>query len=204
MMDVYIKFDELGCWLMLAPLRELHTQTGVEMSWHVLAASLGNVAGKIRGDDPLADYKARRANARRLANARETERICASLNLTVDAVVDRLDQDLDNSVIEQGLAWAGEHGTPLQVMDYLEMVFDGMYRRSVALDEVDVVAALLVETGISVDGFSSSGSANAVDGIERGVLSAPAFVLAEEVYLGREHLPLISWQLTGREGSPPV
>ena len=40
--------------------------------------------------------------------------------------------------------------------------------------------------------------------LEQGLLSAPAFVLDDQIFHGREHLPLIGWMLAGSQGTPPV
>jgi len=39
---------------------------------------------------------------------------------------------------------------------------------------------------------------------EAGVLQAPAYLLEGEVFLGRQHLPMIRWILNGRTGAPPI
>ena len=39
---------------------------------------------------------------------------------------------------------------------------------------------------------------------EAGVFQTPAYVLDGEVFLGRQHLPMIRWMLGGRTGPPPI
>lgn len=39
---------------------------------------------------------------------------------------------------------------------------------------------------------------------EAGALQAPAYILDGEVFLGRQHLPMIRWILNGRTGAPPI
>ena len=33
---------------------------------------------------------------------------------------------------------------------------------------------------------------------ESGIIAAPCYVLADEIFVGREHLPMIRWILAGR------
>lgn len=40
--------------------------------------------------------------------------------------------------------------------------------------------------------------------IERGIFSTPMYVVADQVFMGRQHLPMIRWILTGRLGVPPL
>ena len=37
-----------------------------------------------------------------------------------------------------------------------------------------------------------------------GVFSAPMYVVADQVFMGRQHLPMIRWILTGQNGVPPL
>jgi 2-hydroxychromene-2-carboxylate isomerase len=39
---------------------------------------------------------------------------------------------------------------------------------------------------------------------EAGVHQTPAYLLEDEVFLGRQHLPMIRWILNGRAGPPPI
>ena len=72
-------------------------------------------------------------------------------------------------------------------------------------------AALISRAGVSTKGFGGfvdSERCALIDRtdvlLEQGLLSAPAFVLEEEIFHGREHLPLIRWMLEGSGGTPPV
>ena len=38
----------------------------------------------------------------------------------------------------------------------------------------------------------------------RGVFGVPAFLIDDEVFLGRQHLPMIRWILHGRQGPGPI
>jgi hypothetical protein len=37
-----------------------------------------------------------------------------------------------------------------------------------------------------------------------GLVEAPAYVLGEEIFIGRAHLPMIEWLITGKAGPAPV
>ena len=81
MITFYINFGSLPCWLTLKPLRALAAQTDVSIEWQPLLGTLGNVTGTPDEDDPLAEYKARRAKARSQDAARAHERMCSMLGI---------------------------------------------------------------------------------------------------------------------------
>jgi hypothetical protein len=39
---------------------------------------------------------------------------------------------------------------------------------------------------------------------EAKAFEAPAYVVGDEVFIGRAHLPMIEWLYRGRTGAPPV
>jgi 2-hydroxychromene-2-carboxylate isomerase len=39
---------------------------------------------------------------------------------------------------------------------------------------------------------------------ERGLFNAPGFLVEDEVFFGRQHLPMIRWILDGRTGPGPI
>ena len=39
---------------------------------------------------------------------------------------------------------------------------------------------------------------------ERGLFQVPAYVFEDEVFYGRQHLPMIGWILDGRSGPIPI
>ncbi len=208
-MDVYVTFGDLPSWLAIAPLKRLMADTGTPISWRPLLGNLGNVAGTNRNpgeEDPLADYKARRAAARKRAKTRELERMCETLGLSLE----QGQQQIDPGWLSLGLLWARESATPAQQLMFIELAFERTFR-----DEADVtseagVAMVLKESDIATAGFSEFASKEKLSLeagrealLQQSILNAPAFVIDGEVFNGREHLPLIDWMLSGRHGTPP-
>ena len=72
------------------------------------------------------------------------------------------------------------------------------YRENADVETINGAVRLILAAGVSAAGFSDfvanektklADSANEL--IAQGILSAPAFVLEEQIFLGREHLPFI-------------
>ncbi len=73
------------------------------------------------------------------------------------------------------------------------------------------VEILLRDLGVPTTGFAAFAKSearglevNQSRLLESGVLRAPAFIVGDEVFNGRQHLPLITWMLQGKIGLPPV
>ncbi len=40
--------------------------------------------------------------------------------------------------------------------------------------------------------------------LEAGIFDVPSYLIDGEIFLGRQHLPMIRWLLSDRRGQPPV
>ena len=209
-MEVYINFNGLPSWLALAPLRRIVAETGVVLHWRPMLGNLGNVAGgnlKPGEADPLSAYRERRGKARAAAKARELERMCQTLGIDPEAG----GRTIDPVALSLGLNRVVSLASPEDQLAYLEAAFKRAYRESADVETIAAVAGLMDSLGISTDGFAefcereeAALLASRDELLNKSILNAPAFVLDEEVFNGREHLPLIEWILKGRRGTPPV
>ena len=206
-MIFYINFASLDCWLALRPLKQLIDSTGVAIDFRPMTGSLGNVVSRAKPgeDDPLAEYKARRARARRMAADREYERVCEMLKLDLAAGK----REIDPRWLSLGLQFAQAAGA--DPFDFAEAAFNRAYREAGDVTSAAGVADLLSALDVHVSTWPAFIEANmasydnlADDLLAAGILSAPAFVVDDDIFHGREHLPLLGWMQTGRHGVPPV
>ena len=196
---------------MLTPLRNLCEEAKVEVIWKPMLSSLGNVAGsnlKPGEADPLAKYKARRADARHRAAKRENERMCEMLGLKPE----QGERKINPLYLSLGMSWLTHQGAGLQqYLTYVETAFLKTFRDVADVESLSGLQVVLEESGFQSTGLDHFLENEAPDLetareeiMDSGVFNAPAFVVDGEVFHGREHLPLIRWMLTGRQGIPPV
>ncbi|MCS5585814.1 MAG: hypothetical protein NZ777_20165 [Pseudomonadales bacterium] len=210
-MTIYVNFAELPSWLMLAPLKNLCAEVKVDLSWKPMLSSLGNVAGsnlKPGADDPLAIYKARRADARHKAAKRENERMCGMLGIKPG----QGKRKINPLYLSLGMAWLTNQGAELQqYLSYVETAFLKTFRDGADVESLSSLKVVLEESGFRTAGLDHFVENEAPDLeaageeiMDSGVFNAPAFVVDGEIFHGREHLPLIQWMLAGKQGLPPV
>lgn len=94
---------------------------------------------------------------------------------------------------------------------YMDEVFERFWCREINVESLDEITPVLESAGASTDDFEDF--VNGLGGQEHdalqeslhpaGVFGVPTFVLDEEIFFGREHLPLIRWILGGRRGEAP-
>jgi 2-hydroxychromene-2-carboxylate isomerase len=206
-MIFYLTFGDLATWLTLAPLKRLMRETGIEVEFVPMIGSLGNVVTSARpgAEDPLGAYKARRARARNMAAERELERMSEMLHISVDNARRRTEP----LMLSMGLLWMNQCNA--SCFDYLDLAFAKTYKEAGDVESEEAVVSMLKTLGVSTEGFPEFArekrealTVQSDEILANGILSTPAFSLDGEIFLGREHLPLISWTLGGRKGPPPV
>ena len=109
----------------------------------------------------------------------------------------------DSSLAAAGMLFAQGSGDAV-FRRYHDTVFERFWRRALDIENVDAIATVLSEAGADASRFPAEAGAlrEQVTAISRtaegsGVFGVPTFVLAGQIYWGREHLPDIQHLLSG-------
>jgi len=103
---------------------------------------------------------------------------------------------------------------------YIDLVFERYFNDTFDIEADTALQALVEEIvgeigeeiGADLDGLPDCFGADALSAVttlhaqlaEAGIFNVPGFVVEGEIYNGREHLPMIRWILTGRNGPGPI
>jgi 2-hydroxychromene-2-carboxylate isomerase len=204
MLTLCIDFSSLSGYVALSGTRRLVDECQLELNWIPVIKLTSRSAGKIQADDPLAEYKARRARARKMFSERELERDCALLDISIEGGKTQY----DHTYAACGLlllreADANQH----QYWQYVEAVYSAAFREQHPIDSANKAAELVESSGFpssQIDNMSVRLKDMQEELLEAGVFDSPTFVYEGERFLGRQHLPLLTWMLKGRQGTPPV
>ena len=120
-------------------------------------------------------------------------------------------RDGDVAAANAGWLYVRAHH-PEALADYLEAAFRGYWDLSLDASSLDDVADRVSAVGGDAVSFHAwaqregPGAAASVEAAlrERGVQQAPTYLVEDEVFLGRQHLPMIAWILDGRSGRGPI
>ncbi len=208
-LTVYIDFKSPYAYLAIEPTRALARDLGISIDWcpfvldipsYLGSARLGKsgeVAEASRSEDQWSGVKYAYYDCRRYANLR---------GMTIRGTVKIWDTDL----AAVGMLWA-----KMQDDDILQRYLDGIYvpfwKRELDVESVDVVEQVLAVAGAQVDSFKAFAEGEGAQhnqaiqeaAFDRGIFGVPTYVIGEDTYFGREHLPRIRWQLEGAHGPAP-
>ena len=108
------------------------------------------------------------------------------------------------------MLWAKQHGG--SVFDrFVDHAYARFWRRDLDIENVEVLTTALEDVGAEAVGFESFAAgpgralhdADNLAAFDAGVFGVPTYLVADEVWFGREHLPRVEWLLMGGAGSAP-
>jgi 2-hydroxychromene-2-carboxylate isomerase len=107
--------------------------------------------------------------------------------------------------------WVREQA-PDSLPTFLEELFRRYWALDLDADDLSTVSGVLRTLELHPSGFGAwavdegprEAERVARDLREAGVHTAPAYLIGDEVFHGRQHLPMIRWILNGRTGPPPI
>ncbi len=210
---VYIDLKSPYAFIAIGPTRDMAASLGVEIDWRPFTLDIpsylgsakldrkGKVASSQRTPQQWTGVRYAYRDARRYANLRGK-----TLRGTVKI--------WDSSLAGVAMLWAkrrAERQGRALFDRFVDEAYARFWRRELDIEDVGVLEALLDETGVDVAGFRSfaEGPGRAEnDEINRaafaaGVFGVPSYLVGDEMWFGREHLPRVAWLLGGAEGPPP-
>jgi 2-hydroxychromene-2-carboxylate isomerase len=120
-------------------------------------------------------------------------------------------RDADPAAAYVGWLWLREQRRE-RLEDYLVEVFRAYWALELDPTDESAISRIIEDLGADAAGFDAwvadrgpaSLSAVAEELRERGLSGAPVYLIDDEVFLGRQHLPMIRWMLRGRLGPGPI
>jgi 2-hydroxychromene-2-carboxylate isomerase len=206
---VYIDIKSPYAYLAVEPTRAMARSVGVEIDWRPFTLDIPSYLGSAKLDRKGKVAKSRRStqqwtgvryaymDARRYANLS---------GKTVRGTV----KIWDSSLAGIAMLWARRQGA--SVFDrFLDAAYPPFWRRDLDIEDVSVLQRVLSEAGADVEGFRAwadgpgrvEHDAMNEAAFDAGVFGVPSYLVGDEMWFGREHLPRVAWLLGGQQGDAP-
>lgn len=195
-------------YLALHPTLAFAESVGVDVNWLPLTAPTLKPPSTRQDSD---DRGIRHRRSRAEALGREIETYAEAQGLVIREPY----RDGDADTANLGWLWIRDRH-PEKLPAYLVELFRTYWSLDLDPASLDPVAALVDDVageGAAFRGWSASEGPAAADALadelaERGLFQVPAYVVSgdaeDEVFFGRQHLPMIRWVLEGRVGPGPI
>ena len=191
-------------YLALHPALQLARELDVQVNWLPLRVPPLKPPSEPAVDD---DRGLRHRRSRARAIAREIETYAQAQGLVLRDPY----RDAEPSALN--LAWLWLRARPAGELEaFLSEAFRAYWGRELDAASESQVAAMLDALGADGAAFRAwcggegpaTAAALAEELRERGLTGVPCYVVDDEVFLGRQHLPMIRWILQGCAGPGPI
>ena len=190
-------YANVASLLAVNPTCALADELGVAIEWLPLPMPGRDAPPPAREGETVGQRHARiRAEYHAHDAARYARWQGVELNRNADAV--------DSTLACGGGLWANRHGV---ARDYNLHVLREFWAGRLDIRNRDGLTDVLADSGAPGFGdhdFEAELAEHRESVRARGVFTLPAYLVENGVFVGRQHLPMVRWLLTGREGSGPL
>lgn len=208
-LEVYIDYKSPYAFIAKDPTYQLEGEFGIEIDWYPLTLNIGSFLGTAKKNDSGKVVENNRSPRQWLAVKyayKDARRYAELRGLTLKGTR----KIWDSSVAAIGLLWAKRQGHDV-LKGYTDMTYERFWKRELDIEDPAVVAGILDEAGATTEGFLEylEGEGREYHDklqdeiLDRGYYGVPTYVIDDEMYFGRQHLPQVRWHLAGCTGDCP-
>ena len=199
-LPVAIDFKSPQAYLAIGPTCALADELGISIEWQpLIVAPSKTTAAASSADDRGARHRRFRADYLE----RDIARYAADRGLALRG----LQRRTDSTLAAIGLLWA-QRGGPSRARAYVERVFERYWRESLDIEDQRSIRAVLTEIEAPGPGFEAFVKGAGRAELERiqselrdqRVFEVPTYLVKDDTFLGRQHLPLIRSMLSSKSG----
>jgi 2-hydroxychromene-2-carboxylate isomerase len=205
---VYIDLKSPYAWVAIDPTRAMARSLGVEIDWRPFTLDIPSFLGSARlASDGKTVESSNRTPVQWIGARyayRDARRYAALGGKTLRGTV----KIWDSSLAGIAMLWARRQGG---IDGFLDVAYPPFWRRELDIEDLGVLEQSLGEAGLETAGFADwargagrelHDSSNRA-AFDAGVFGVPTYLVEDEMWFGREHLPRVAWILGGRRGPPP-
>ena len=199
---VYIDFKSPYAYLAKDPAYELADEFEVRLDWLPYVLDIPSFLGSARLDESGRVIEENR-NPHQWRRVKYSYMDCRRQARKRGLVIRGTTKIWDTSTASAGMLWVKRQGETV-LRRYLDMTFERFWNRELDIENPAVIETVLSETGADTAGFAGYIAADGPQEVarisreaeEKGVFGVPSFIIDDELFWGREHLPYIREMLS--------
>lgn len=205
-LTVCIDFKNPEAYLAWAPTCALARKQNIAINWLPFVGPHPKIP-----ETPQANQKPNRGTLHRHMRFEYRQqnimRYSAKLGLTREA----LNRKINSEPAALGLLWCQQISNTCTIR-YIETMFTACWQQKLDIADPALIQNAIESANAKVEHFApwvrDSGSSELADLHhelkQQGVFDSPFYLLQGESFLGRQHLPMIEWMLSNKQGIKPI
>ena len=205
---VYIDLKSPYAYIAIDPTRQMAAKLGIEIDWRPFTLDIPSYLGKAKLAKDGKTVASTNRSPKQWSGVkyayRDARRYASLTGKTVRGTI----KIWDSSLAGIAMLWAKSKGA---FDPFIDEAYPPFWRRELDIDDLGVLTDTLKRAGIETKGFSewASGEGRQLhdqtneEAFEAGVYGVPTYLVDNEMWFGREHLPRVEWILRGRDGDAP-
>jgi len=207
---VYIDLKSPYAYIAIDPTRAMAKSLGVAIDWRPFTLDIPSYLGSAKLDKGGKKVESAKRTPQQWTGVkyayRDARRYASLTGKTVRGTV----KIWDSSLAGIAMLWAKRQGPEL-FDRFVDCVYPPFWKRELDIEDIAVLEASLERAGVETGGFRSWASgpgreehdATNAAAFAAGVFGVPSYLVEDELWFGREHLPRVAWLLSGRPGPAP-
>jgi len=204
---VYIDLKSPYAFIAIGPTRAMAARLGIEIDWRPFTLDIPSYLGSARLDK-RGRVVAQNRTAQQWTGVRYAYRDARRYAALRNKALRGTEKIWDSSFAGIAMLWAKRHGC---FDAFVDEAYPPFWRRELDIEDVSVLETTLGRAGVDTAGFrdfvagpgrAEHDALNAA-AFDAGVFGVPTYLVGDELWFGREHLPRVEWLLGGQEGPAP-
>jgi 2-hydroxychromene-2-carboxylate isomerase len=196
---VYTDYKSPYAYLANGPIFQLAEEMAVTLVWRPYILDIPKYLGSARVD-AAGNVLEEDRNAHQWRRVRYSYMDCRRQARKQGLIIRGTQKIWDSTLAAAGMLWAQHSGEAI-FRRYHETVFDRFWRRELDIESVAAITGVLDQAGASgFTAWADQGRAEVAKMVAeaeaQGVFGVPSFIVNNELFWGREHLPDIRAMLT--------
>jgi 2-hydroxychromene-2-carboxylate isomerase len=184
-LDLYIDFGSPGAYLAFKPTLALITDFKLDVRWLPYATKQTPIPAVTADENRGETHRRVRATARQQTHLKYAHLQNTPMHFA--------DEPGNTRLAMAALLYVQERSTQARVEDFVTGAYHAYWADQLDLDDTTVITNLLEQSGYDATEFNGSYleklDEHQLTSEDRGVIDTPAYVIEEQVFIGREHLP---------------
>jgi 2-hydroxychromene-2-carboxylate isomerase len=206
---VYLDFKSPYAYLAVEPTRRLERQLGLRFDWRPfvldIPSYLGSASLDESGEVAMQDRTTEQWGAIKYAYY-DCRRYASISNLIIRGTT----KIWNTNLAATAMLWVREHAID-QLPLFIDLVYGPFWKRELDIENELAITAILRKCGLDGKSFEQWAAAQGNElnsqlqskAFEAGVYGVPTYVVNDELFFGREHLPRIAWLLGSNTQAAP-